>query len=87
MATEEDQAGFVEKSRLKYVEAAKAALAMPPTDPLRLSVSLNHSVLLREVATDEDGAFRATAVAQAAQDAAMPLLEKLSEQECVPHPL
>ena len=43
--TEDDeQMEWVSKSQEEYTAAAEAATAMPPTDPLRLSIALNHSV-------------------------------------------
>mgnify|MGYP000291580102 FL=1 len=84
VAAESDQDALVAKSRATYEDATVASSSMSATDPLRLSVSLNHSVLLREVAADEEDSGNAVAIAQAAFDGAMAGLSSLDEEQCVP---
>lgn len=67
--------GFENKSLESYRRAAKVAEAiLPPTDPLRLGVTLNLSVLIFELLKDRNSAY---AAARAAFDNAIPHLDKL----------
>ncbi|XP_064648641.1 14-3-3 protein zeta-like isoform X4 [Lineus longissimus] len=82
VATGDCRAGVVEKSRIAYEEAFKAATStsdsggMAPTHPIRLGLALNFSVFHYEI---ENAPDKACAMAKKAFDDAIAELDTLSE--------